>query len=109
MDSIRLVCSCRLWQPVERNHRSKPMNSSFLVAALLAATLTITQADEISLFNGKDLNTWQEPLGTWSVVGAVSLDSANPKAFTTKPGEGVFINNATGKSVNLTSKAEHGD
>jgi hypothetical protein len=75
--------------------------------ALVAATSAL--AEDIVLFNGKDLSGWMEPLGAWSVVADVSLDAANPKAFTAKPGEGVMLSSATGKSANLTSKAEHGD
>ena len=82
-----------------------------LLPALLLAlvSLTHTYADDITLFNGKDLSTWKEPLGAWSVVGSVAVDAAQPKAFTAQPGQGVMLSSAAGKSANLTSKAEHGD
>lgn len=81
-----------------------------LALPILTAFLpTLALADDVTLFNGKDLSGWNEPLGAWSVVSAVSLDSANPKAFAAQPGEGVMLSSAAGKSANLTSKAEHGD
>lgn len=70
---------------------------------------TFAHADELNLFGGKDLSAWKEPLGAWSVVGAVAIDAANPKAFTTQPGQGVTLSSAAGKSADIISKAEHGD
>lgn len=78
-----------------------------LAAVVIGASLTLAQAGETSLFNGKDLQDWQEPLGTWSVISAVALDPANAKAFTTTPGTGAFTN--VGKTSTLVSKAEFGD
>jgi hypothetical protein len=83
------------------------MKFALFVFALIAATSAF--ADDVVLFNGKDLSGWNEPLGAWSVVGGVKLDAANPKAFAAQPGEGVMLSSAAGKSANLTSKAEHGD
>ncbi|MBS0209039.1 MAG: DUF1080 domain-containing protein [Planctomycetes bacterium] len=81
---------------------------TFLTTVSLLA-LALAAADENSFFNGRDLSTWKEPLGTWSVVGDVSLDSSAPKGFVVKPGTGVMLNSPAGKTVNLTSDAEHGD
>ena len=78
-----------------------------LAAAFVAFTLT--HAGEVSLFNGKDLSAWQEPLGTWSVVGSVALEAANPKGFVAQPGEGVMLNSPAGKGIDIVSKAEFGD
>ena len=80
-----------------------------LALLTLASVATVAHAEDISLFNGKDLSAWKEPLGAWSVVGSVALNEAAPKGFTTQPGEGVMLSNAAGKSVDLISKAEHGD
>jgi hypothetical protein len=76
---------------------------------LALMSLTAVHAEDLSLFDGSNLGAWQEPLGTWSVVAAVALDPANPKAFTTQPGAGVTLNSPAGKTVNVVSKAEHGD
>lgn len=61
------------------------------------------------LFNGKDLEAWQEPHGAWSIAGAVTLNPSDPKALVAQPGEGVFLNTTSGKGVNLLTKSEHGD
>lgn len=79
------------------------------ITLLLLASLTVAHGEDLSLFNGKDLSAWHEPHGAWSVVGSVALDAANPKAFTSQPGEGVLLSSAAGKSANIISKAEHGD
>jgi Domain of Unknown Function (DUF1080) len=80
---------------------------AILLVALVS--MSFAQAEEVDLFSGKDLSDWKEPLGAWSVVGGVTLDSANPKAFTTTPGQGVTLSSAASKSKNLISKTEHGD
>jgi hypothetical protein len=72
-------------------------------------TLAAVHAEEPPLFNGQDLSGWKEPLGTWSVVGGVKLDPANPKAFVVESGRGVALSSPVGKSTNIISKAEHGD
>lgn len=79
------------------------------LAFLTLASLTLVHAEEVNLFNGKDYSAWKEPHGPWSVVGAVAVDAANPKVFTTQPGEGVSLSHASAKSANLTSIPEHGD
>lgn len=62
-----------------------------------------------SLFNGRDMSGWQKPTGSWSVVSAVALDPANPKAFVSTPGEGVLVNTLSGKGVDFKTEAEFGD
>lgn len=83
------------------------MKLALSVVTLFAAASAL--ADDLVLFNGKDLSGWKEPWGAWSVVGGVTLDASNPKGFAVQPGEGVMLSSASGKSANLTSKAEHGD
>lgn len=79
-----------------------------IAAAILGAHFTpLAHAGETSLFNGKDLQGWLEPVAPWAVVSAVSVDSKDPKAFTTTPGEGVFFNSK--KGAPLVTKAEFGD
>lgn len=85
------------------------MKHTFALLAIAVAAFTTAHAEDLVLFNGKDLSGWQEPLGAWSVVGAVALDQANPMAFAPQPGEGIMLSSAAGKSANLISRAEHGD
>lgn len=81
----------------------------FPIALFALFCSVAVRADEIPLFNGKDLSGWKEPLGAWAVVGGVSLDPSNPKAFIAQPGEGVMLSSPAGKSIDITSKAVHGD
>lgn len=81
----------------------------FHIIVFAFVSMSFAHADETNLFNGKDLSAWKEPLGAWSVVGAVALDAANPKAFTMQPGQGVTLSSPAGKSANIISKTEHGD
>lgn len=61
------------------------------------------------MFNGKDLTGWAEPHGKWSVVGGVTLNSQDPKAFDTTAGEGVLLNTKSGHDIDLYTKEEFGD
>ena len=45
----------------------------------------------------------------WTVVQAVTLDSANPKFFRLQPGTGILVNGKTGRTVNLITEANYGD
>jgi hypothetical protein len=85
------------------------------VLGLLAVLATLTQisvpAAEQSpvLFNGKDLSGWRKPAGTWTAVKAVALEPADPKKLVLTPGEGVLVNGAAGRTVDLVTEAEFGD
>lgn len=79
---------------------------------LLSGTLLAADAPApkpVELFNGRDLTGWQQPTGSWSVVSAVSLDPANPKAFVSTPGEGIALNTLSGRGVDFKTVAEFGD
>lgn len=62
---------------------------------------------------GKDLSAWQgwqgSSVGDWKVAGGVSLAPGNPKAFRLEDGVGIIANGDAGRTVNLFTKAEHGD
>lgn len=79
------------------------------LALLTVIACATVHAEDISLFNGKDLSAWKAPLGAWSVVGSVALNADAPKGFIAQPGEGVMLSAAAGKSVDIISLAEHGD
>ncbi len=61
------------------------------------------------LFNGEDLTGWRQPRGEWLAAEAVSLDRENPEAFVIAPGQGVMVNGAKGRTVDLMTEAEFGD
>jgi hypothetical protein len=61
------------------------------------------------LFDGKTLEGWRAPHGTWSVVGAAAVSVSTPRDLVATPGEGVLLNSATGSTSNLLSQPEFGD
>jgi hypothetical protein len=61
------------------------------------------------LFNGKDLAGFRQPTGQWLVAKAVAVDPANPEKFAITPGQGVLVNGADGRTVELVTEAEFGD
>ena len=83
--------------------------------ALLALQLLVfagchtTPDSKTVSFNGKDLSGWKPPTGNWMVAQAVSLDENNPRLFMITPGEGTFVNGATGKEPNIKTEIAHGD
>jgi hypothetical protein len=79
-----------------------------LGAGLFAALAAGVQSKE-PLFNGKDLRGWRAPTGDWQTAGSVALDSADAKKFIVTPGQGVLVNGAKGRTVNLVTEAEHAD
>ena len=74
---------------------------------LLILLQTASFADD--LFNGKDLAGWRKPTGDWVAAKVVSLDPTNAEKFVITSGEGILINGAKGKSVNLISATEFAD
>jgi sugar phosphate isomerase/epimerase len=61
------------------------------------------------MLTGEDLSAWRGNTGQWRVVGDVSMNSANEKLLTVKPGTGAVVNGPTGRTSHLLTKAEFGD
>ena len=74
----------------------------------LAAAAVAAEPEKVSLV-GKDLSTWRGKAGDWQIVGEVKQDAANPALLAVAPGGGVLYNGPKGRTVNIFSKAEHGD
>jgi hypothetical protein len=53
--------------------------------------------------------TWKAPLGEWMVVGDTFSDPKDEKLLASKPGEGVAMNGATGKTTSLLTNKEFRD
>jgi hypothetical protein len=70
---------------------------------------TIAQHHGKSLFNGKTLDQWREPLGEWQVAKGVAINPTNSDRFVIQSGSGTFVNGAKGSTVELISKEEFGD
>ncbi len=82
--------------------------TTLLLLACTQSFLSAAQARKV-LADGKDLNAWRKPTGEWQVAKAVALDSADNKKLTITPGQGVMVNGAKGRTVDLISEAEFGD
>jgi hypothetical protein len=83
-----------------------------LIAAALIAVVpasTFAAGKTRVLFDGKDLAGWRKPTGTWIVAKSVALDPADPAKFVISPGQGVIVNGADGRTVELVTEAEFGD
>jgi sugar phosphate isomerase/epimerase len=65
-------------------------------------------AERMSLV-GNDLSAWRGDTGQWQIVGDAFATPENEKLLAGKPGTGVILNGATGRTSNLFSKAEFGD
>jgi hypothetical protein len=63
----------------------------------------------MSLFNGRDLTGWRKPTGEWHAAGAVPLDPQDDRRFAIQTGEGILVNGARGRTVDLLTDHEHGD
>jgi hypothetical protein len=61
------------------------------------------------LFDGKDFAGWRKPTGDWLVAKSVSLDPADPAKFAITPGQGIAVNGASGRTVELVTAGEFGD
>jgi len=58
---------------------------------------------------GDDFSSWRDNTGDWRIVGEAIMDPKKNKLIATKPGRGIIVNGADGKTVNIFSKAEFGD
>ena len=61
------------------------------------------------LFNGKDFAGWRQPTGGWTIAKGVSLDPADAAKFVIAPGQGIAVNGAKGRTVELVTETEFGD
>jgi hypothetical protein len=52
---------------------------------------------------------WKGPLGDWVEAESTGLDPKNPKRLNFKPGSGIIVNGAKGRTRNLVSKRTFGD
>jgi hypothetical protein len=80
---------------------------TLFIAAAFVCLQFATQAGE--LFNGKDLTGWRKPIGEWTAAKDVAMDASDQEKFKLTPGEGILVNGANGKTVNLATEAEFGD
>ncbi len=67
-----------------------------LAATLLAAVLA-------------DLPAFREPTGEWRTAGSVASSASDPRRLEGTPGHGAIWNGEAGRTVDLLTRAEHGD
>ncbi len=60
------------------------------------------------VFAGRDLKGLQQT-GAWGVASGVSLDPSDPTRFIIRPGVGIYVNGAAGRTTDLMTEAEYGD
>ncbi len=61
------------------------------------------------LIKGEGMEGWKKPTGEWLQVGEATKDAANEKAIATKPGKGILVNGAKGRTGNLFTEGQFGD
>jgi hypothetical protein len=84
----------------------KPLLYPFL---LISLSLTPLRAESpVEPMNLISLEAWTE-VGDWAIAGTVEGSSQEKKWKSIQPGTGILYNGAEGKSINLTSKGDHGD
>ena len=52
---------------------------------------------------------WIRHAGAWKVVESASVAAANPRVLSFSEGKGVLVNGDDGRTLNLFSRARHGD
>ena len=82
---------------------------SLAAASMPAAWMRADTANENAFDYGGSLAGWRKPTGSWMAAKSVALDPANASAFTIAPGEGILVNGADGRTVNLVTEREFGD
>jgi hypothetical protein len=82
-----------------------------IIAVLLALVPAVSPGAGKTqvLFDGKDLAGWRQPTGDWMIAKGVGLDPADPAKFVISPGQGIAVNGAKGRTVELVTDAEFGD
>lgn len=80
-----------------------------LLLMLLAAPVLADEPGWVELAGPNGLKAWKTPTGDWADVGAVRMDSDNPKRIASDPGSGILVNGKTGRTTNLFSKDDYGD
>jgi hypothetical protein len=87
-----------------------PRRNSALILALALSPLAagILWAATPITFTGTDLRGWRAT-GDWKLAGGAGLDPSDPQKLALEPGQGVYVNGAKGRTVDLLTEAEFGD
>jgi hypothetical protein len=84
-------------------------NLALVLSLLCARGLAGEVGEWTELIKGEGMEGWKKPTGEWAQVGEATMDPANEKLIATKPGKGVLVNGAKGRTGNLFTEMQHGD
>ena len=85
----------------------KISSSSFATLLLIVAVMCgVCFGGRIKL---NDLSAWRGSTGDWLIAGDAVLNAANAGQLAPRPGKGVMVNGATGRTNNILTKDEFGD
>jgi len=89
----------------------KIQNTKVLVILLMLVAVDVSakESRKSIVLTGGDFSQWRSDTGQWQIVGDVFMKPDNNKLLSIKPGTGVIVNGATGRTSNLFSKAQFGD
>jgi len=87
--------------------RLRSLDGDSLPGLKVVADLTSKLQAKIKLI-GNDFSAWRKH-GDWQIVGEATMNPENQKSIATKPGSGIIVNGAKGRTVNLLSRAEFAD
>lgn len=88
-------------------HVKKTFSYTLLIFCLVTSP-SLRAEKQLSL-SANDLSPWISHAGAWKVVKTAQIDSANPKKLSLTEGMGVLVNGDAGRTLNLFSRARHGD
>lgn len=79
-----------------------PFIFTFLISSSWGAEKELT-------LSANDLSPWISHAGAWKVVKSAKIDANNPKKLSLTKGTGILVNGDAGRTLNLFSRARHGD
>jgi len=86
----------------------KTWKTTCLCVALAVMGGAAHAEEEIEL-TGETLDAWRAPTGDWFVAGDARMNPDDEGLLSAVDGEGVIINGADGRTVNLHTELEHAD
>jgi sugar phosphate isomerase/epimerase len=89
--------------------RSGANQTQLFVIAAFCLLPVVDAGAEQTMLTGEDLSAWRSDTGQWQVAGDVSINPANGRLLSGRPGSGVIVNGPAGRTSHLVSKAEFGD
>jgi sugar phosphate isomerase/epimerase len=83
--------------------------ATLLAAALASGPAGRTAEDGTDLLAPGDLSAFRDPTGEWRTAGGVAVSVSDPRRLEGAPGRCAIWNGEAGRTVDLVTRAEHGD